>query len=380
MNARERVAAVMRGEIPDRIPIGEYAVDCDTVEKVIGHETFLRAKAKSQLAFWDGRRDEVAQSWKEDMVELHRKLPVYDVVNLAAQATTILPPKGLPPVRYRKPDDVTYELPNGDVYRYSEATRDLTMVQRGAQAPAGEAGRPVDAQPVRPPDPSCFEVYDALIPLFEDRYVIGASGPEVGLIDLGTTEETLLAYALEPEESLAAARRALADANQLDRFYVRPGIQAVLWGQDHSYLAGPMVSPELFRTLALPVYASRVRNVKAVMGVSVFKHACGNNWPLLDMYVEAGFDTYQSIQASAGMDLGRVKKAYGDKLVLWGGMPLELLQAGTAAEVRKAVHDAVEAGRPGGRYIFGSSHSIAVGSRYDNVMVMLDEFARVAAY
>ncbi len=383
MNPRQRVTAVMKGEIPDRIPIGEYAVDCDTVEKVIGHDTFLRAKAKSQVAFWDGRRDEVAQSWKEDMLELHRKLPVFDVVNLASQATCLLPPKGLPPVRYRKPDDVTYELPNGEVYRYSTATRDLTLVSRRpteAPAPGARAGRPDEAPPVRPPDPSCFEVYDALIPAFADKYVIGASGPEVGLIELGSTEETLLSYALEPGQALAAAKRALAEANQLDRYYVRPGIQAVLWGQDHSYIAGPMVSPALFRSLALPVYVSRVKNVRAVMGVSIFKHACGNNWPLLDMYVEAGFDAYQSIQASAGMDLGRVKKAYGDKLVLWGGMPLELLQAGTAAEVRKAVHDAAEAGRDGGRYIFGSSHSIAVGSRYDNVMVMLDEFARVAAY
>jgi hypothetical protein len=232
----------------------------------------------------------------------------------------------------------------------------------------------------RPPDPSCFEVYDALVDAFSEKYVIGASGPEVGLVELGTTEETLLSYALEPEAALAAAQRALAEANQLDRYYARPGIQAVLWGQDHAYLAGPMVSPALFRSLALPVYASRVRNVKSVMGVSIFKHACGNNWPLLDMYVEAGFDAYQSIQASAGMDLAAVKKAYGDRLVLWGGMPLELLQAGTAAEVRRAVRSAAEAGRAGGRYVFGSSHSIAVGSRYDNVMVMLDEFTRVAAY
>ena len=370
----------MRGEIPDRIPIGEYAIDCDTVERVIGHETFLRAKAKCQVAFWDGRRDEVAQSWREDIVELHRKLPVFDVVNLAAQATTLLPPGGAPPVRYRKPDEVTYELPDGDVYRYSSATRDLTLVARG-QAPRPGSPPPREAPvAVKPPDPSCFEVYDALIDVFADKYVIGASGPEVGLVELGSTEETLLSYALEPEAALAAAQRALAEANQLDRYYVRPGIQGVLWGQDHAYIAGPMVSPALFRSLALPVYASRVRNVKAVMGVSIFKHACGNNWPLLDMYVEAGFDAYQSIQASAGMDLGRVKKAYGDRLILWGECPWSCCQAGTAAEVRQAVRAAVEAGRAGGGYIFGSSHSIAVGSRYDNVMVMLDEFARAAAY
>jgi hypothetical protein len=379
MNSRERVTAVMNGEIPDRMPIGEYAIDCDTVEKVIGHETFLRAKAKSQIAFWEGRREEVAQSWREDFVELHKRLPIFDIANLAAQASTMLPPAGAERTRYKKLNDVTYELENGDIYRYSEATRDLTLVKYG-HAPHASIEQYTVEPTAAAPDPSCLEVYDALIPLFPEKFVIGFSGPEVGLVELGTTEETLLCYALEPELALAAERFQLAVANALDRYYVRPGIQAVLWGQDHAYVNGPMISPAMFRTLALPVYESRVRSVKSVMGLFVFKHACGNNWRLMDMYVEAGFDTYQSIQASAGMDLARVKEAYGRKLVLWGGMPLELLQSGTAAECRTAVRKAAEAGKPGGRYIFGSSHSIAVGTRYENFMAMLDEYERVAAY
>ena len=379
MNSRQRVTAVMQGEIPDRLPVGEYAVDCDTIERVIGHETFLRAKAKSQIAFWEGRRDEVVQSWREDFIELHKKLPVFDIVNLAAQATAILPPAGLERVRYRKPDEVTYILETGDVYRYSEATRDLTLVQYG-RVPMFRIEQFQGEPAAHAPDPSCFQVYDALIPAFPEKFVIGYSGPEVGLVELGDTEQTLMRYALEPELSMAAARYNLAVANGLDRCYARAGIQAVLWGQDHAYVSGPMVSPSMFRALALPVYASRVRNVKAVMGVPIIKHACGNNWQLLDMYVEAGFDGYQSIQASAGMDLARVKRAYGSRLVLWGGVPLELLQAGTAAEVRNAVRAAAESGKPGGRYILGSSHSIAVGSNYDNFMAMLDEYERVAAY
>jgi hypothetical protein len=56
MNSRERVLAVFRGQIPDRVPWGEFAVDFDTVERVIGRETFLRAKARSQIALWEGRR------------------------------------------------------------------------------------------------------------------------------------------------------------------------------------------------------------------------------------------------------------------------------------------------------------------------------------
>ena len=74
MNGKERVRRALAHEPVDRVPIGFFAIDFDTVERILGHETYLRAKAKSQIAFWEGRRDEVVQSWKEDTIELYRKL------------------------------------------------------------------------------------------------------------------------------------------------------------------------------------------------------------------------------------------------------------------------------------------------------------------
>ncbi|MCK7482702.1 MAG: Gfo/Idh/MocA family oxidoreductase [Candidatus Moduliflexus flocculans] len=56
MTSKERVAATLEGRLPDQVPYAEFAVDFDTVERLLGHETYLRAKAKSQIAFWEGRR------------------------------------------------------------------------------------------------------------------------------------------------------------------------------------------------------------------------------------------------------------------------------------------------------------------------------------
>ena len=36
--------------------------------------------------------------------------------------------------------------------------------------------------------------------------------------------------------------------------------------------------------------------------------------------------------------------------------------------------------KPGGRFILGASHSIAVGTRYDNYMAMLDEHRKLCEY
>jgi uroporphyrinogen-III decarboxylase len=164
-----------------------------------------------------------------------------------------------------------------------------------------------------------------------------------------------------------------------DPDYIRPGQDGVLWGQDFSSSRGPMVSPAAFRDLVVPFMRSRTTSVKR-RGQYVVQHACGNNWLLLDSFVEIGFDCYQSIQQSASMDLGEVMRRYGDRLCLWGGVPVEHLMGGTPADVRADVRRAVEVARSvhgGAGYIFGSTHSIAVGTKYDNLMAMVDEFVKV---
>jgi len=62
------------------------------------------------------------------------------------------------------------------------------------------------------------------------------------------------------------------------------------------------------------------------------------------MFVEIGWDCYQSIQASAGMDLGKVKEKYGKKMALWGGVPVELLASGTKEEVEAAAEKTMAQG------------------------------------
>jgi len=136
----------------------------------------------------------------------------------------------------------------------------------------------------------------------------------------------------------------------------------------------------MFREFALPAIKSRVNNVHDHLGLPVMKHACGNNHELIDMFVEAGYDAYQSIQHTSYMDLAQIKAEYGAHFVPWGGVSVELLVSGTREEVRREVKHALEAYKPGGRYIFGSTHSIAVGTKYDNFMIMVEEFEKNRLY
>ncbi len=376
MNSKERVKRTLARQPVDRIPIGFFAIDFDTVERILGHETYLRAKAKSQIAFWEGRRDEVVQSWIEDTIALYRKLDFVDIINVGAMASSLVPPKDHVPEKIRRVDENTWEARDGRVWKYSSITADLTIVSEPEKRYTLDEFDP-DLTP-QAPDPSVFQVVDAVLEEFgETRYMLGPSGGEAGLVLLDGMERGLMMYAAEPEIVRRAIEYHTRCANLDDDWYIRPGTDAAFWGQDFAATKGPFISPAMFRQLCLPSIQERVRAVKS-RGLGAWKHACGNNWKLLDMFVDAGYDVYQAIQASAGMDLGDVKRAYGDKLTLWGGVRVENLVSGTPEDIRRDAEYAFRVGPPGGGYIFGDTHSIAVGTKYDNFMAMLDAYHKMA--
>lgn len=390
MTSKERVKAVLNKEIPDKVPWGEWAVDFDTVGKIIGHETYYRAKAKSLFAFWDGRRDEVVQSWKEDGIEFFRKIGCFDIINCAAMASSFAPPKGYKPEKPKKINDNTWEFKDGTIYKYSEVTADLTKVHDPNVGKKEYAPSDFEKTPeIIPPDQSCFEVIDAFIKEFgNDRFIMGPSGHEVGIYLLdGNIEEGgegfvygLMQYIENPETVRAAIKYEVAKNNLLDKYMIRPNQDAVAWGQDFASTQGPFISPDMFRNFNLPAIKDRVRNIHENFGIPIMKHACGNNKLLLDMFVKAGYDAYQSIQTSAGMNLKEIKQAYREHFACWGGIPVEIMVSGNPDEIKKAVRFAMENYKPGGRYIFGTTHSLAVGTKYDNFMIMADEFEKLRNY
>ena len=115
INGKDRVRVALQGGIPDKVPLGEFAIDADTAARVLGHETYARAKARCQIAYWEGRRDEVVQSLIEDTIALYKKLDLFDIVNLCAQTLGLVPPKGYRPEAPRRVDPVTWEYPDGRV-------------------------------------------------------------------------------------------------------------------------------------------------------------------------------------------------------------------------------------------------------------------------
>ncbi|MEI8246152.1 MAG: hypothetical protein WCI51_10000 [Lentisphaerota bacterium] len=51
MNSKERVRATIAKQPVDRVPLGFYLVDHDTISKVIGRPTYLRNRVAQKIAY-----------------------------------------------------------------------------------------------------------------------------------------------------------------------------------------------------------------------------------------------------------------------------------------------------------------------------------------
>jgi hypothetical protein len=387
--SKAAVRAVLEFGDPPYMPLGVYAVDCDLASKILGRKTLVRDKVAQQIMLWEGRRDEVAQALAEDGPELYRKLDCIDVVP-AQKVAPPLPPKGsyLPPAgdprRVKKADDDTWKDGLGNVWKCAWETNDICQV---AWAPV-EYSHSADVDIAVPPvDETIFEAYDAVLAaLSEDRFLLGHSSGFSPMALPGGMETGLMEYYLNPEALLALiAHHTRVEAVQ-DRFWLRPGMDAWFLEADMATTRGPLMNPAMFRSFCLPSFISRVESVKRYLPW-VFFHSCGDNHALMDQYLQTGIDCYQSLQTGV-MDLGPLISEYGDRMSFWGGVPVELLVAGSPAEVkgavRKAYEDAARAredlrkrGKRGGAFILGPSHSAAYGTTYGNFMAMLDEHVRL---
>ena len=373
MKSKQAVSDVLNHKTPSYIPLGTYAIDCDTAQKILGHETYVRNRIKTQIAIWEGRRDEVAQSLKEDSVELFKKLSCIDLI-IPFKEAALLPPASYKPPKYKKIADNFWEMENGVVYQCSYQTNDITVV-KNPHKPDREGF--FKEPTLNPPDESIFEAYDHLVDaLGNERFLAGYSGGLNAMVTPGGMAEGLMAYILDPEMIQAAIAKNLKRQNYLDQFHIRGNVDQIFIEEDYASTSGPLMSPDLFREFCLAALKARVKNIKQYRD-KVFLHCCGNTWKMLDFFVEAGVDCYQSLQTGAGMEMGKLKETYGDKLCFWGGVAVENLVSGTMEDVRKDVRCAIEKGAPNGGFILGPSHSVAYGTKYDNFMAMLDEHSKL---
>ena len=130
---------------------------------------------------------------------------------------------------------------------------------------------------------------------------------------------------------------------------------SIHWPDDMGYKGTSFFSRELYRELLQPVQKRAVEWAHN-HGIYAHLHSCGNIMTLLPDIIETGIDALNPLEVKAGMDGAKVKKEYGKRIVLHGGVNAALYgdKEKMLAEVKEKLPILAE----GGGYIFSSDHSI----------------------
>jgi len=146
-------------------------------------------------------------------------------------------------------------------------------------------------------------------------------------------------------------------------------------GTDFGTQRGPFLSLDMYRELFKP-YHKKVNDwIHANTSWKTFIHSCGGVEPLIDEFIEAGFDILNPVQASAeGMDTAAIKSKYGDRITFWGGgvNTQVTLPFGTPDQVRNEVRERIETFSRGGGFVFNAIHNVQAGTPVENVIAMFE--------
>lgn len=343
MNGRERTLAVLRGEIPDRVPVCLHNFLLAAREAGIPMERYLsdpQATADAHRHAWEKYR--------------------HDCILIDLDTTMLAEAMG--------------------------AARDSTPGEPGhIAAPAINSLAEVDR--LRPADPQ----RDGRIPVLVEAVAILARdlGSEVAI--RGNADQCAFSLAgllrgmpafmmdlVDAADSPALAR--LLEICYETHLAVHRAVRqagAHLTSLGDSPAGPDVISPAMFDRFARPWEERLVRDL-AADGVFTVIHICGNTTPILDQlaqYPACGFELDYKTRARPA------KETVGREHVLFGNVdPSGILARGTPAQVRAAVRDLMAVWKPGGRFVLNAGCAIPASTPSENLQAFLQAAAEFGSY
>lgn len=178
------------------------------------------------------------------------------------------------------------------------------------------------------------------------------------------------------------ARQAEIAIENLQRIHQAVGDKVHVVFMDGTDLASQnslFCSPDTYRELYLP-HARKVNDwVHAHTKWKTLKHCCGGCEPLIEGFIQAGYDVLNPVQTSArGMDPKRLVDTYGDRIVFWGGGvdTQQTLPFGTPDEVKAQVAERLKILNARNGYVFNPIHNVQCNTPTENLIAMFQALGR----
>ncbi len=186
-------------------------------------------------------------------------------------------------------------------------------------------------------------------------------------------EEFLTDLLAEPEFADYLLDKLFNVQLELAKAFVEGGCDILSLGDDVATQTGMMISPELWRTFLKDRLATIIKEAKKINpDVKVFYHSCGKIDEIVEELIEIGVDILNPIQPEC-MDILEVKKKYGDKLILWGGLGTQNVMPFTDSEnVKNVCQWLIENIGKNGGFILSPAHVLEPEVPFENVEAFLE--------
>ena len=134
-------------------------------------------------------------------------------------------------------------------------------------------------------------------------------------------------------------------------------VDGIDFWEDMAYRNGPIIGPATFKEFMSPYY-KRVIDCARSLGIEVLAvDSDGDIDPLIPLFIEAGVNLMYPFEVQAGMDIREVRKKYGKKLVIQGGLDKRKLAVDFSA-IREEVESKVPQLLREGGYIPSLDHNV----------------------
>jgi len=191
-----------------------------------------------------------------------------------------------------------------------------------------------------------------------------------------------LAFALadDPELVQMMADRIGSALLKLTRLMLeRPRVGAIQMGDDMGFNTGTFLSPAALRRYVFPWQKKLVEATHAA-GRPFILHSCGNLTKIMEELIEeVGIDAKHSFE-DAIMPVAEVKRRWGGRIAVLGGVDLGVLARASVEEVRAYTRKVMQDCMEGGGWALGSGNSVANYLQPENYLAMLEEGWKCGSY
>jgi uroporphyrinogen decarboxylase len=148
---------------------------------------------------------------------------------------------------------------------------------------------------------------------------------------------------------------------------------------DMAYKNATMCSPQMYREIIWPGH-QRAAEFAREHGMKIIYHTDGCVNGVIDLYLEAGFDALQPLEAKAHMDVRDLCPRYGDRLAAIGNIDVMVMATNDLDLIEHEIESKLAAGMATRGYAYHSDHSVPPTVTWPTYRAIIDLIDRHGSY